>query len=67
MQLGIARETLTGESRVAATPETVKKYIQAGHEVFVAHGAGIAASYPDEQYTAAAPPWLMMRTLWLSK
>lgn len=53
MQLGIARETLTGESRVAATPETVKKYIQAGHEVFVAHGAGIAASYPDEQYTAA--------------
>lgn len=53
MQLGIARETLAGETRVAATPDTVKKYIQAGHEVFVASDAGTAASYHDEQYANA--------------
>src|SRR5690554_4788113 len=53
MQLGIARETLAGETRVAATPETVKKYIQAGHEVFVASNAGAAASYTDDQYSKA--------------
>lgn len=50
MQLGIARETTSGESRVAATPETVKKFIQAGHEVFIAKDAGLAAQYIDDDY-----------------
>ena len=40
MQVGIPRETLPGETRVAATPETVKKLAQAGHRVLVERGAG---------------------------
>ena len=53
MRIGIPLETLPGESRVAATPETVKKYIAAGHTVVVQNNAGVAASVPDEAYEAA--------------
>ena len=53
MQIGIPRESLPGETRVAATPETVKKFIQAGHQVVVEHGAGDAARYMDQAYQDA--------------
>jgi NAD(P) transhydrogenase subunit alpha len=53
MQIGIPRETLPGESRVAATPETVKKLVQAGHEVRVERHAGLAARYRDGDYEQA--------------
>jgi len=53
MLIGIPRESLPGETRVAATPETVKKYIAARHKVVVQAGAGEAAHYPDEAYAAA--------------
>jgi len=53
MIVGVPRETLPGETRVAATPETVKKYVAAGHAVCIEQGAGAAARYPDEAYTAA--------------
>lgn len=44
---------MPGELRVAATPETVKKYIKDGHEVVVQHGAGLAANCTDDAYAAA--------------
>ncbi len=53
MQIGIPRESLSGETRVAATPETVKKYIAAKHTVLVEQGAGAAAHFTDEAYTDA--------------
>ncbi|TCW76303.1 NAD(P)(+) transhydrogenase (Re/Si-specific) subunit alpha [Burkholderia sp. SRS-46] len=53
MHIGVPAETRANEARVAATPETVKKYASAGHRVSVAKGAGTAASYPDEAYAAA--------------
>ncbi len=53
MHIGIPKETAGGESRVAATPETVKKLVSAGHRVTVEHGAGDAASVPDAAYVAA--------------
>ncbi|MET0925004.1 MAG: Re/Si-specific NAD(P)(+) transhydrogenase subunit alpha [Xanthobacteraceae bacterium] len=54
MLIGIPRETRPGETRVAATPETVKKYAASGkHEIVVEAGAGAAASYPDGDYQAA--------------
>ncbi len=52
MQIGIPAETLAGETRVAATPETVKKLVGQGHTVLVQSGAGVAASVVDEAYTA---------------
>ncbi|GAB7540275.1 Re/Si-specific NAD(P)(+) transhydrogenase subunit alpha [Burkholderia sp. 3C] len=53
MQIGVPVETRAHEARVAATPETVRKYVAAGHAVSVEHGAGTAASYPDDAYAAA--------------
>ncbi|TFL15223.1 Re/Si-specific NAD(P)(+) transhydrogenase subunit alpha [Pusillimonas caeni] len=53
MLIGIPRESAAGETRVAATPETIKKYIAGKHSVLVEAGAGAAASYTDEAYQAA--------------
>ena len=53
MHIGVPLETQTGETRVAATPETIKKLIGQGHQVTVQRGAGINASVPDSAYEAA--------------
>jgi NAD(P) transhydrogenase subunit alpha len=53
MHIGIPKETRDGETRVAATPETVKKYLGGKHTVVVERGAGDAARYPDDAYEAA--------------
>jgi NAD(P) transhydrogenase subunit alpha len=53
MHIGVPAETLAGETRVAVTPETVKKLKSQGHTVRVQTGAGIAASVTDEAYVAA--------------
>lgn len=52
MRIGIPAETAVGETRVAATPETVKKLIAQGHTVHVQSGAGVAASAVDSAYQA---------------
>src|SRR5574343_162905 len=53
MLIGVPQETTAGETRVAATPETVKKYVAQGHRVIVQRGAGLAASATDAAYEAA--------------
>ena len=53
MRIGIPRETAAGETRVAATPETVKKLEAQGHTLLVQAGAGVTASVTDAAYAAA--------------
>ncbi|RJX33195.1 MAG: Re/Si-specific NAD(P)(+) transhydrogenase subunit alpha [Oxalobacter sp.] len=53
MKIGIPAETRPGETRVAATPETVRKFIAAKHQVVVQAGAGTSASITDEAYRDA--------------
>lgn len=53
MQIGIPAETLAGETRVAVTPETVKKLKALGHSLRIQSGAGVAASVTDDAYIAA--------------
>ena len=53
MRIGVPLETAAGETRVAATPETVKKLKAQGHTLVVQHGAGVAASATDTAYAAA--------------
>ncbi len=54
MKFGIPAETRLYETRVAVTPETVKKLTAGGHHsVLVQSGAGANASIPDEQFLAA--------------
>ena len=52
MRIGIPAETRPGETRVAATPETVKK-LAAKHGLLVQSGAGLPASITDDAYRAA--------------
>src|SRR5690348_17077124 len=54
MIIGIPRETRAGETRVAATPETIKKLAASGkHEIVVEAGAGVASNVPDADYRDA--------------
>ncbi|RUR68106.1 Re/Si-specific NAD(P)(+) transhydrogenase subunit alpha [Variovorax guangxiensis] len=53
MLIGVPAEILAGETRVAVTPETVKKLVASGHTVRVQSGAGVAASATDAAYQAA--------------
>ena len=52
MKIAVLKERAAGEARVAATPETVKKFIALGAELAVEAGAGVAASIPDDQFAA---------------
>ena len=53
MKLGVPKETLQNENRVAALPESVAEYVKMGFEVLVEASAGTGAFVPDEQYVAA--------------
>jgi NAD(P) transhydrogenase subunit alpha len=53
MIIGIPRESLPGETRVAATPQTVGQLIKLGYDVVVQAGAGAASSFTDNAFTEA--------------
>jgi NAD(P) transhydrogenase subunit alpha len=53
MVIGIPKEIMRGESRVAAIPETTSKMIANGHKVLFEQGAGIGSHHPDGEYTDA--------------
>jgi NAD(P) transhydrogenase subunit alpha len=51
--VAVLKERRSGETRVAATPDSVRKLIALGLGVVVEQGAGTAAAYPDADYEAA--------------
>jgi NAD(P) transhydrogenase subunit alpha len=53
LRIAILKESAPGETRVAGTPDTVKKIVAAGHQVVVQTGAGLSASVTDEAFKAA--------------
>jgi NAD(P) transhydrogenase subunit alpha len=53
MKIVVLKETRPGDARVALAPESCKKLVQAGFEVAIEAGAGLASFYPDSQYTEA--------------
>ncbi|MGN6364964.1 Re/Si-specific NAD(P)(+) transhydrogenase subunit alpha [Asticcacaulis taihuensis] len=53
LTLAVTTEQTAGEKRVAATPDTVKKWTTAGLTVNIQSGAGLGASVPDDAFTAA--------------
>jgi NAD(P) transhydrogenase subunit alpha len=52
MIVGVPRESFPGERRVALVPAAIPNLTKAGLEVVVEAGAGMAAGYPDAEYTA---------------
>jgi len=53
MHIAVLNDIAPPESRVAATPDTVKTYIAAGHSVSVVKKAGAAANFSDDAYISA--------------
>ena len=53
MIIGVPKEIMHDENRVAATPETVAKFVSDGHTVLVERGAGAGAFFLDDAYAAA--------------
>ena len=53
MKIAVLHETAEGETRVAATPETVRKFSGLGAQLGVEQGAGAAAGFADDDYAAA--------------
>jgi NAD(P) transhydrogenase subunit alpha len=53
VEVRVLKESATGERRVAATPETVKKLVAAGGRVSVESGAGLSAGFVDQAYVDA--------------
>jgi len=53
VKIAILKERASGETRVAATPETAKKFAALGLDVAVEKGAGLAASVDDAAFAEA--------------
>ena len=53
MQLSVMTETAPRERRVAITPDSIGRFRKLGFEVVVQKGAGVAAGFRDDAYTAA--------------
>jgi NAD(P) transhydrogenase subunit alpha len=53
MKISVPKEILAGERRVALTPDSVKRLVKSGFEVFVESGAGVGSVHPDGDYEKA--------------
>ncbi len=64
MIIGVPKEIKSQENRVALTPAGVDAFVRAGHKVLVETGAGLGASFPDEQYAALGAEMLPADKVW---
>lgn len=64
MLIAIPKETLTGETRVAASPKSVEQLCKLGFEVSVEQGAGSQASFDDSAYQAAGATIVTADQVW---
>ncbi len=53
MKIGCVKEIKNNEFRVGLTPDNVKSYVAAGHDVYVEAGAGVGSGFTDDEYVAA--------------
>ncbi|MEZ8427211.1 Re/Si-specific NAD(P)(+) transhydrogenase subunit alpha [Vibrio cyclitrophicus] len=66
MQIGVPRETLAGETRVAASPKSVEQLLKLGFEVCVESQAGALASFEDTAYEQAGEKFVTADEAWKS-
>ena len=53
MRIGCVKEIKNNEFRVGMTPDNVKNYVKAGHEVYIERDAGVGSGFTTEQYEKA--------------
>ena len=64
MNIGIPKETLRGENRVASSPNAVKALIKLGFSVHVQKGAGVKASFTDQEFIDAGAEIVTKKKCW---
>ncbi|MBJ6763818.1 Re/Si-specific NAD(P)(+) transhydrogenase subunit alpha [Myxococcaceae bacterium JPH2] len=64
IRIGVPTETVPGERRVAATPESVKKLRELGFDIQVEPGAGLASNIPDEAFVRAGATLAPREQVW---
>ncbi|MFT6734497.1 MAG: NAD(P) transhydrogenase subunit alpha [Polaribacter sp.] len=65
-QIGIVKETLENESRVAASPSSVVQLIKLGFSVVIEEGVGVGASFSDEAYKSSGADVKSAKNVWQS-
>ncbi|MDD1779716.1 Re/Si-specific NAD(P)(+) transhydrogenase subunit alpha [Enterovibrio sp. ZSDZ35] len=66
MQIGVPKEILAHETRVAATPKTVEQLIKMGFDVVVEKSAGVLASFDDAAFEESGAKVVDADTVWQS-
>ena len=64
MKVGCVKEIKNNEFRVGLTPDNVKAYVAAGHEVLIEHGAGVGSGFADAEYAAAGAQLMDAAAVW---
>ena len=64
MQIGVPKEILAGETRVAATPKTVEQLLKMGFDVAIESNAGALASFDDVAYENAGANIVTTEEVW---
>lgn len=67
MQVGVPRERLAGDTRVAASPSSVEQLIKLGFDVVIETQAGALASFDDAAYAAAGAKLVSSEEAWKSE
>jgi NAD(P) transhydrogenase subunit alpha len=62
--VGVPKETSPGETRVAATPDSVKRLVKYGFDINIEEGAGISAGFPDEDYDVVGAKIVSTKEVW---
>lgn len=62
--IGVPRETSQGETRVAATPDSVKRLVKSGFDLHIEEGAGLTAGFHDTDYEAAGARVVAHKDAW---
>jgi NAD(P) transhydrogenase subunit alpha len=64
--VGVPKELTPGETRVAATPDSVKRLVKSGFDLCIEEGAGISAGFRDEDYDQAGAKVVSAKDVWCS-
>ncbi len=64
MKVGVARERMVGEQRVAMTPAGVRELRKDGHDLLVEKGAGPGSGFSDEDYVRAGARIVVREEVW---
>ena len=62
--VGVPKETAPGETRVAATPDSVKRLVKYGFDINIEEGAGISAGFRDEDYDSVGARIVSTNEVW---